>query len=428
MVYQRIFEGLLFISEGLVFYYYANSLFTVKIKKFFSMMETIIAYLFLFFVYLYGNGAVNTFVMLIINFLLFRFLFKCNVKNAIFHSSVLVFLMLTTELLSVALTTMLFNVDFSVYATDTTLYILNVVISKMIYYIFCFGLSRLFNRSKGKFGVDSRFWILMIVPMVSLVILTVLFNTAINVQIPEHYKLAFSISSFLLVISNIIVFFVYERSIKDAAELIELKTADQKAKIDKTYFEILEMNNENLKIFTHDIKNHLLHIGNLAQNEEVDKYITNLCGTVMNYGSNGISKNKTLDILINKYILLCESKRIKIYFDAKTANLSFIDPPDLTALLNNLLDNAVESAEKTQEKMITVKFFSKNNTMEVISITNSCNVPPKTKNVFFVTTKEDKHMHGIGTRSVKRVIDKYNGSFDWSYNNVEQTFEICIIF
>ena len=428
MFYQRIFEIFLFIAEGMIFYHYANSLFSPKRKNGLTLFAAIFSYTLLFAVYLLGSGILNTLMMLVINVILFKILFDCNLKTSFFHSGVLVFFMLSTELVSVALTTMVCKVDFSIYNEDETIFILNTVISKMIYFIFCFAFSKVFKRSKGNFGSDSRFWLLMIVPVASLVILTILFNTAINIKLEEQYKISFSVISLLLVVSNIIIFFVYERSIKDAKELLELKTINQRNSIDKTYFEILEKNNEKLKIFTHDMKNHLLHIGSLAHNEEVDNYISDLCGVVLNFGSSAITKNKTLDIIINKYILLCESKNIKISFDSKTSNLAFIEPTDLSALLNNLLDNAVEAAEKTEEKFIEVKFFAKNNSMQVINITNSCNVIPRIKNESFISTKTDTQLHGFGTKSIKKVVEKYNGSIDWTYNEEEKFFRICIIF
>lgn len=166
----------------------------------------------------------------------------------------------------------------------------------------------------------------------------------------------------------------------------------------------------------------------MAQNDEVTSYINDLCGIVTNYGSSAMSQNKTLDIIINKYVLLCESKKIHIYFDTKTANLSFMEPMDLTTLLNNLLDNAVEAAENSSEKEIQVKLFTKNNSMQVIKITNSCNTEPIIKNKELLTVKKDKNLHGLGLKSVKKIVNKYKGSFEWEYKQTDKQFEVCIIF
>ena len=67
-----------------------------------------------------------------------------------------------------------------------------------------------------------------------------------------------------------------------------------------------------------------------------------------------------LDLIISKYLRLCESKNIAFSVDVKTANLHYIADTDLSALLNNLLDNAVEAAEKSGERICkTGRFFQK---------------------------------------------------------------------
>lgn len=43
----------------------------------------------------------------------------------------------------------------------------------------------------------------------------------------------------------------------------------------------------------------------------------------------------------------------------KTANLIDIDNTDLSTILNNALDNAVEAAEKSINKMVSVDIYTK---------------------------------------------------------------------
>ena len=149
------------------------------------------------------------------------------------------------------------------------------------------------------------------------------------------------------------MFFIYEHSIRNATELYELKAIKQKEEIERQYLDILEQNNKNLKIFTHDIKNHLEQIGNLTDSEEISTYISKLYGTINQYNNVVFSGNKTLDIIINKYNTLCANKNIKITFNVKTANLIDIDNTDLSTILNNALDNAVEAAEKSSNNSIS---------------------------------------------------------------------------
>lgn len=186
--------------------------------------------------------------------------------------------------------------------------------------------------------------------------------------------------------------------------------------------------NNDLQVLTHDIKNHLSHIRSLMTNDEADEYISNLYGTINKYEYTGISKNKTLDIIINKYASICETKSIDITFDTKTANLSFVNSSDLSSIMNNLLDNAVEAAEKSVAKKIAIEIFSKSKAFEVLKITNSCDTSPRTFKSKLLTTKLDKEIHGFGTESVKKTLSKYDGVFEWEYDNQSKTFETLVIF
>ena len=48
----------------------------------------------------------------------------------------------------------------------------------------------------------------------------------------------------------------------------------------------------------------------------------------------GNTKNKFLDLLLNKYKSICDSSGISFEYNIRTANLSFMDAPDLITLLS----------------------------------------------------------------------------------------------
>lgn len=84
-----------------------------------------------------------------------------------------------------------------------------------------------------------------------------------------------------------------------------------------------------------------------------------------------------LDLIISKYVTLCEKKNIKFSVDVKTANLAYVSDSDLSTLMNNLLDNAVEATERADERFIQVYIFSKGSMHDGLVIKNSCAVSPK---------------------------------------------------
>lgn len=96
--------------------------------------------------------------------------------------------------------------------------------------------------------------------------------------------------------------------------------------------------------------------------------------------------------------------------------------------MNNLLDNAVEAAERADERFIQVYIFSKGNMHDGLVIKNSCFVPPETENGELKTTKQNKKIHGVGTKSIRKTLKKYDAVYGWKYDENSKIFETDIVF
>lgn len=424
-VYQIIFEILLYLSEGLIIFYYARGMFEQKYSTAVSLPCIFLGYAILFTVYQFDNAALNSCAILAVNALLFILLYNCNIKTACFHSVLLLCIMGTCEWILIFIISTILHQGFNSYHSNFNIHILNVVSSKLVYYLICIAIVNIFSKSKRYSKNNSVFWVLLIMPLTSLVALLALRYVTYEAELSAAMQIFCSVASGLLLVANIVVFFIYVYAVRNMEKLFELQAAEQKRQLDETYLSVLEQNNRDLKVFTHDIKNHLEQIGNLSDNEAVRQYIHKLYGTVNQYETVGSSQNKILDILIGKYSALCTNRHIEIYFNVKTANLACMDDVDLSTVLNNILDNAVEAAQQSNARKITVDIFSKQ-AYEVLKVKNSCDCPPKAKNKQLITRKSDKSMHGLGMQSVQRTVKKYDGVFDWSYDAEQHIFTTTV--
>lgn len=98
---------------------------------------------------------------------------------------------------------------------------------------------------------------------------------------------------------------------------------------------------------------------------------------------------------------------------------------DIFVILYNLFDNAIEACENiyTREKWIYLSLRLINN-MFMLCIQNSYEIEPKYENGELLTIKTDKHFHGIGMKSVKKIVEKYEGQLE--YDNKQNIFEVSI--
>ena len=424
-LFQWIRDILMYSAEATVFLFYAKAFFEQKYKTSVTVLGVGLAYSVLFGIYLLNVPALNLVAIptvLVVSFLL---IFKCNVKSALIHSAILLVAIGTTETLTMAFNAAVFNVNMSEHIANPIIYTIDIIFSKMAYSAVVMSIAYVFSQVHRNNKNNKVFWLLFISPVSSIFVNTVFFYLDKLLDFTDGMYAAFCFASFLLLVTNIVVFFVYSYSLKNTAELYELKFEKEKQETDSKYLQIIEQNNKNLGIIAHDIKNHLHHITSLSSAEEIHAYVASIADEVQSYGYIGASKNKTLDLLISKYLNLCQGKGIKIEFDVKTANLSNIAPADISTIINNLLDNAVESAEQSEKKEISVNIF-RNQGFEIIKIQNSCSAKPKTKNGKLLTTKKEKQLHGYGTQSVIKTVNKYGGMYDWDYLETENIFTVTV--
>jgi sensor histidine kinase regulating citrate/malate metabolism len=104
-----------------------------------------------------------------------------------------------------------------------------------------------------------------------------------------------------------------------------------------------------------------------------------------------------------------------------TSSLLELSPSDLelTSVLTNLLDNAVEACESVETGKYVTVWLGNMQGYYIIKVENSCN--PSLTVIPSVldsseTTKTDKELHGFGHRAVCEICKLYNGSFTMYLN------------
>lgn len=108
-------------------------------------------------------------------------------------------------------------------------------------------------------------------------------------------------------------------------------------------------------------------------------------------------------------------------------------PLDATAfciLLSNLLDNAIEGVQRIEDlstpKQITLS-FARSWSMFYISCKNYAN--PKTIHRVedrFISSKNNKHLHGLGLESIQHIVAAHNGICDITINNSQFCVDIVL--
>ena len=135
------------------------------------------------------------------------------------------------------------------------------------------------------------------------------------------------------------------------------------------------------------------------------------------------TENPILNILLTDKEIIMKDKGISMKIKIDNVSLDFVEPIDVTTIFGNLLDNAIEAAEKAEgDKYVYIKIGSRHQ-MIIISIENSCD-SVKWKNDSPVSKKGKGR--GIGLLNVRSSIDKYDGSLKLKQENKKFVAELFL--
>ena len=425
-----IFSIILYFVEFLIAFSYNKKIFEYRKNFTKTFVIMISGYTFLIFIYLLFSNTewINILFFAIVNCFCISFGFISNRKSAIFNSLMLTLIMYLTEAVTVFFISSILKISSTHYKSNFYLLIIDAIICKTLYFILAKIISFIATRKNNKIERNNKYWILIIMPLSSMLCTLLIHYLLIQSNISNTISIIASLLSIFQLIANIIVFWIYESSQKDHQQLLELQITNQRNALDLSYLKLLEEKNDFSAELIHNIKNHLLNINSIAKSKEVSSYIENIYGEVESYSFIGKTSNKMLDLIINKYISICKNKGISLSIETFSENLSFINDVDLSTLLNNIFDNSIESAEKCHNKFIDFILKINENCNHIIEIKNSCEQKPLERNHKLLSTKNNAELHGIGTKSIEKIVKKYDGDIEWTYHNIEKTFQIIIVF
>lgn len=421
-----LFLTFTYFAESLVFYFYCKSIYQPKKNSKLSFTLTVTLYLamMLVFKFVVNIETVNAIMTIVTNIAIILVAFNSSIKSSFFHSIVMCILRYISEFISIYLLAI-------TYTTSSNDIINNYFeMASLMSNIICFLLSRIAVKLSVK-ETQAKSWgkwaLLSLLPICSIVIILVFrMLTGGNILSVKQNLICISSIAFLFIV-NIIVYAIYEQAEKANQKLIELELTNQKNEIDMQYLELLEKKNDDMNIMTHDYKNNVLAIADMTNSTEIKSYINEMVGEISKYNKIAKTKNKMLDIIINKYTDICTDKNITFKTNILSENLSFMNDYDISSLFNNILDNSVEAAVNSNKKDIGLEITNAINSYHKIIVTNSCDTPPRSKNDKLITTKKNKESHGFGTKSIQNIADKYNGEMRWEYSEENKQFKLTIL-
>lgn len=370
-----------------------------------------------------NNTYLNGLAFLASNLIFSVICFHLSWKQGMFYSFCLNVLCAATEFIIIAVISGLTKTGMNNHRNDFSIFVFVLLTSKMLYFAASFTLAKLVKKDHNPYKVPVSF---VIFPLVVICCLLVFWYCGEAGNLDDRSIWLLSIAGMLLFGVTIIMFVTFQHQREMEYEYIQMKNDNARLSIEKSYYEILENQNKQLMMYAHDAKNHLAAMQSLNSDPRMESYISKLSQQLATYTKNCHSGNKLLDVMIAKYSFECNQRGIDLEYDVKLCNMSILDDIDLVAILGNLMDNAVAAAECSKERRISL-VTAKRNSYNVVIISNSCDTPPVVSAGKLVTSKKNRDHHGYGLKSVRKTLKKYDGDFEWHYDETEHIFEVTVM-
>lgn len=187
---------------------------------------------------------------------------------------------------------------------------------------------------------------------------------------------------------------------------------EKQMKLQYDYYSSLEKNHQTIRKINHDIRNHIQALSILYEDKDTSGFEKYAKEIISSYTIEKIDycQNHIVNAAVSSKEAIAREKGIDFEVSINLPEKIDIDSMDIVSVFTNLLDNAIEECERMTEgaKNITLSCICQKGTI-AICCENSCADSEKSKKL--VTQKSDKLLHGLGTNIIKKIAEKYDGSY-----------------
>lgn len=379
---------------------------------------------------LQDSPTVNVLAMQVIYISIILVFFQGKVYSKIFYYITATAIMMGSEFLFVILLSLHTNFSLNNVEMGQMGIVLPMLGIKLIALILFNVVKRVSQHSAGQMSFKVTL-LYSIVPASLLGIMLSLAQLNIDLSTDGPIQIFLLVSCICAMLGNVVIFYVFERYAQSAWKIQQQEIQITKMNMEEKHYEQLEQVNHEHAAFLHDIRHYMKTIGEMASednNTGIVNILTELQIKVSEAESIQLCPNRLLNTILNEKRKEAEKKHISISIKVEPdCSMNQIEDMDLIAVVGNLMDNAIEAAEKCREGYIKVYLFNYNSSnISIMKIVNNYVGKIEIEDGHILTSKEDKTKHGLGIQNVCHILEKYNG-FMQHFNDEQEYTAIAVI-
>lgn len=297
---------------------------------------------------------------------------------------------------------------------------IRTIIAKFLYFVILYFILKICKNVELK--INELYWrLLTVVVIVFYFAYTILLQFYLGMQMNKILVFITLLSLGLSVIGIVVIVYYISKLEKQNQET---QFSLQKLKMEQSNYVQLNEVAKEIKIIRHDLKHDYLLIGSYLENKNYSKINEIVKSRIkdIHEGTNTInSANELINTIINYKLMIANSKNIEVSCDLNVSNKIYMKDYHLNELLSNLIDNAIENCSKNDPK---INIIINEDVFLYIEVINSIDVYVLNTNPNLITNKKGD-IHGHGVKSIKRIVNEYNGNIKFFENGLK--FHVSII-
>ena len=367
------------------------------------------------FFYSITSPQMNPYINLTIN-ISALFLFALQYKCSFIIRLVCVFLYVGIEFMTEPLGILFLEIDndkgkYLILITELIRYVVVLIISQM-------KLSKIVTLPRN---ISS---LLLIIPIISVLNYCLVVNIAVSAINLENILLCITIV-ISIAATNYLLFYIFNKFNLILYQKHEDELYIQEMQYKEAYYAEVQECNEYVRDIKHDLKNQLLTLYDCVDHssEFAASKIKEFLVELEHVDNRIYTENTSLNSILKIKFTMAKEQGIRTEVMVQVPMNMDIDCGDLGIVYGNLLDNAIEGCEKVIAERRYINLESKYIEGSLVVILK--NSKSSEKNEGLITNKTDRRNHGRGIKSVKRVVEKYNGAI--RFGDTGEDFEVNVI-
>ncbi len=267
-----------------------------------------------------------------------------------------------------------------------------------VIFLICCSLFRYYYKNKDEYPFKSKYSWLLILTSIGTALIGVL---TVNNNSSYDYLIAL-----ILLFINFMNFYIYNLEQESFKAHHKLKLIETSNYAYQNQIKIMNESQQKIRFLRHDFYRHINKLKLLSEENDIKsirQYLNEMEDAVVIKKEYSKTGNEDVDSLLNYELSLADEFGVEIIYDVNLPEKLNISSFDITIILGNLMDNAIEALRHSERKLLKVNIqFNKG--IIRIDIENSYDPTYRKKN--------DGREHGIGLLSVENTLQKYHGKLD----------------